>query len=129
MTMPSCARAFAPCWKSCRTWKWWAKPVMAGKFENLHLKIIMKTIRFELRCRFPQLLGQQAGGAFLFCSWFFAVALTTSIPYPATAQNAYIQSNLVSDIPGLAAVTDTNLVNPWGSPLARPVRSGWQTMA
>src|SRR5260221_14422628 len=32
---------------------------------------------------------------------------------PAVAQG-YIQTNLVSDIPGLAAVTDPNLVNPWG---------------
>ena len=30
------------------------------------------------------------------------------------AQNAFIVSNLVSDLPGLAAQTDTNLVNPWG---------------
>jgi uncharacterized protein (TIGR03118 family) len=30
------------------------------------------------------------------------------------AQAAYIQTNLVSDIPGLAAVTDPLLVNPWG---------------
>jgi uncharacterized protein (TIGR03118 family) len=30
------------------------------------------------------------------------------------AQNSYVQQNLVSDIPGLAPVTDTNLVNPWG---------------
>jgi uncharacterized protein (TIGR03118 family) len=29
-------------------------------------------------------------------------------------QNSYVQSNLVSDIPGLARFTDTNLVNPWG---------------
>jgi len=35
--------------------------------------------------------------------------------YPsATTGASYVQSNLVSDIPGLAAVTDTNLVNPWG---------------
>ncbi len=31
-----------------------------------------------------------------------------------TAQAQYKQTNLVSDIPGLATVTDTNLVNPWG---------------
>ena len=30
------------------------------------------------------------------------------------AQNAFIQHNLVSDLPGLADHTDTNLVNPWG---------------
>jgi uncharacterized protein (TIGR03118 family) len=32
----------------------------------------------------------------------------------AWAQNAFLQRNLVSDVPGLAARTDTNLVNPWG---------------
>src|SRR5215831_14474522 len=32
----------------------------------------------------------------------------------AWAQNAFVQNNLVSDIPGMAANTDTNLVNPWG---------------
>jgi uncharacterized protein (TIGR03118 family) len=31
-----------------------------------------------------------------------------------TGTNAYIQHNLVSDVPGLADVTDPNLVNPWG---------------
>jgi uncharacterized protein (TIGR03118 family) len=29
-------------------------------------------------------------------------------------QNSFAQQNLVSDIPGMAAITDTNLVNPWG---------------
>ncbi len=33
---------------------------------------------------------------------------------PAQAQNSYIRHNLVSDLPGLADVTDTNLLNPWG---------------
>jgi uncharacterized protein (TIGR03118 family) len=33
---------------------------------------------------------------------------------PGRAQNAFIQHNLVSDIPGQADNTDTNLVNPWG---------------
>jgi len=33
-------------------------------------------------------------------------------PLPATAQ--YAQTNLVSNIPGLAAITDPRLVNPWG---------------
>jgi uncharacterized protein (TIGR03118 family) len=32
----------------------------------------------------------------------------------AFAQNRYIQTNLVSDIPNLAAVTDPNLKNAWG---------------
>jgi len=33
---------------------------------------------------------------------------------PATARAAFIQTNLVSDVFGDAAVTDPNLLNPWG---------------
>ncbi len=40
--------------------------------------------------------------------------MTVLIARPALAQNAFVQSNLVSNLPGLAAVKDTNLVNPWG---------------
>src|SRR5271170_1998859 len=28
--------------------------------------------------------------------------------------SGFVQTNLVSDVPGLAAVTDPNLINPWG---------------
>jgi uncharacterized protein (TIGR03118 family) len=44
----------------------------------------------------------------------FSLAIACALPHGAAAQNAYVQSNLVSDIPGLAANTDTNLLNPWG---------------
>ena len=40
----------------------------------------------------------------------------------AVAQH-YIQTNLVSDVPGLAKLTDSNLVNPWG--LAASSTSPW----
>ena len=33
---------------------------------------------------------------------------------PGQALAGYIQTNLVSDIPGLATITDSSLVNPWG---------------
>lgn len=46
-------------------------------------------------------------------SWAIGVALLLSA-VPAVAQTGYTQTNLVSDIPGLAAVTDSSLVNPWG---------------
>jgi uncharacterized protein (TIGR03118 family) len=37
------------------------------------------------------------------------------VPVPAAPpQNSYVQMNLVSDLPGVANITDTNLVNPWG---------------
>ena len=42
-----------------------------------------------------------------------AAALGLGLP-AAHAQLDYRQTNLVSDIPGLAAHTDPNLVNPWG---------------
>jgi uncharacterized protein (TIGR03118 family) len=38
-------------------------------------------------------------------------------------ENSYHQTNLVSDIPGLAAFTDPNLKNPWG--LSRGPTSPW----
>src|SRR5882724_9935987 len=40
-----------------------------------------------------------------------ALALMANL---ARAEGRYVQVNLVSDIPGLAMVTDTNLVNAWG---------------
>jgi hypothetical protein len=54
------------------------------------------------------------------------VALSTAIALSGTARSAaadrggiatrsYVQTNLVSDIPGLAAHTDPNLKNPWGT--------------
>lgn len=47
----------------------------------------------------------------------FAVATTIN------AQQHYKQTNLISDLPGMAATTDPNLVNPWG--LSRSSGSPW----
>ena len=42
-------------------------------------------------------------------------ALASVMPVPAAAQGAdLVQTNLVSDIPGLATITDPQLKNPWG---------------
>ena len=47
-----------------------------------------------------------------------ALAVTAALTPLAFSQvptaNAYVQHNLVSDVPGMADVTDPNLVNPWG---------------
>jgi uncharacterized protein (TIGR03118 family) len=53
------------------------------------------------------------------------VALTPAAP-AAGAQpgNAYHQTNLVSDLPGLAQLTDPDLVNPWGL-AAGPTTPAW----
>jgi uncharacterized protein (TIGR03118 family) len=42
------------------------------------------------------------------------VAALAAAPRAHAATNAYAQRNLVSDIPGMARITDPNLVNPWG---------------
>src|SRR6266478_2633623 len=44
----------------------------------------------------------------------FATALgIVCVPYPASPA-PFLQTNLVSDISGLATITDSSLVNPWG---------------
>jgi hypothetical protein len=50
-----------------------------------------------------------------------AAIVSSGIVAPASAAGggiatrSYVQTNLVSDIPGLAAHTDPNLKNPWGT--------------
>lgn len=45
----------------------------------------------------------------------FAAGIAASLWYPSPASgNTYSQTNLVSDVSGLAATTDPHLVNPWG---------------
>jgi len=44
----------------------------------------------------------------------FAVAAFGVAASGQTNNNVYVQQNLVSDVPGMAAFTDPNLVNPWG---------------
>ena len=43
-----------------------------------------------------------------------AVLLLCASAQDLSAGGIYTQTNLVSDVPGLAAVTDPNLKNPWG---------------
>jgi hypothetical protein len=43
-----------------------------------------------------------------------AVLMVSASVVPATAQVRVDQTNLVSDIPGLAKLTDPDLVNAWG---------------
>jgi uncharacterized protein (TIGR03118 family) len=50
-----------------------------------------------------------------------SLAAASGLPAGASAQslagnlNSYKQTNLVSDLPGIAKATDKNLVNPWGA--------------
>ena len=43
-----------------------------------------------------------------------AMLLMAALPQGLSASTIYKQTNLVSDIPGLAVTTDPNLKNPWG---------------
>jgi uncharacterized protein (TIGR03118 family) len=52
-----------------------------------------------------------------------AVAFGTIVAGTGQASASYVQVNLVSDVPGLAALTDSQLINPWGmsrSPVGSP---------
>jgi hypothetical protein len=53
--------------------------------------------------------------------------LVVLFPLTAAAQPHYKQTNLVSDVPGLAQHTDPDLVNPWG--LTRSATSPLRTSA
>jgi len=55
-------------------------------------------------------------------NWLVGTGLLL-VAVPAYGQTGYKQTNLVSDIPGLAAVTDPDLANPWG--LASTPTSPW----
>jgi uncharacterized protein (TIGR03118 family) len=59
---------------------------------------------------------KSSGGRIAFLSLgLLAAALLSVAAHPHKhKRSAYRQVNLVSDIPGLARLTDTNLVNPWG---------------
>ena len=47
--------------------------------------------------------------------FFSGIAAPASAGRGGIATRSYVQTNLVSDIPGLAAHTDPNLKNPWGT--------------
>ena len=53
----------------------------------------------------------------------FSIAAILCLATTASAQHRYQQTNLVSDIPGMATFTDASLVNPWG--LSRSATSPW----
>ena len=50
----------------------------------------------------------------LWTAGLVAGILLTVAPPMVRGQNFYRQHNLVSDLPGMADITDTNLINPWG---------------
>jgi uncharacterized protein (TIGR03118 family) len=54
---------------------------------------------------------------------FVAICFASALLPGSLFAQHYIQTNLVSDLPGMAAVRDPNLVNPWG--LARSTGSPW----
>src|SRR5262249_19544555 len=46
-------------------------------------------------------------------TWFFVALASLAVCSGASAQK-YVQTNLVSDLPGVAKIKDPNLVNAWG---------------
>ena len=58
-----------------------------------------------------QALATKGKGTFILAVMLLVLALSFST---AGAANSYLQTNLVSDISGLAKFTDPSLINPWG---------------
>src|SRR5207253_8981455 len=78
---------------------------------------VKKTLQFRW-CRSPY---KCRGGIMVRISFrsiiigiVFAAAFLLVQPQAWCADTVYLQTNLVSDIPGLAQTTDPNLKNPWG---------------
>ena len=57
---------------------------------------------------------RRAGTKALLFTLLAAIATVAAAGTAQAAPNAFVQRNLVSDLPGMAEVTDANLVNPWG---------------
>jgi uncharacterized protein (TIGR03118 family) len=74
--------------------------------------------------RGPRRLGRLQGALVL--GLVAALAALVPVGPAAAAQpgNAYHQTNLVSDLPGMAQLTDPDLVNPWGL-AAGPTTPAW----
>jgi hypothetical protein len=75
----------------------------------IHRSITLDVHTRRWRVHWPAVLGAIAATA--------VVALAGASPAGAAGHagtDAFAQRNLVSDIPGVARITDPNLVNPWG---------------
>src|SRR5690242_16332169 len=54
------------------------------------------------------------GVMFALCAPLVSLGAGTAAAATSVPATSYLQTNLVSDIPGMALVTDSKLVNPWG---------------
>ncbi|MGW3497933.1 TIGR03118 family protein [Streptomyces sp. NPDC001020] len=60
-------------------------------------------------------------GVFATVSTGSSIAAGRTTPIPPRADHGFTETNLVSDLPGRAQVTDPNLVNPWGLSIRKGV--------
>jgi uncharacterized protein (TIGR03118 family) len=79
--------------------------------------------RDVFRCINLDLEGKAMGYVSKSWKYFPVLALGLSLLPAVTKAQHYTQTNLVSDQPGVAAVMDPSLVNPWG--LSRSATSPW----
>jgi len=61
---------------------------------------------------------------FLRRTFTYSLAVLAVSAFTQVSAQHYLQTNLVSDVPGRAAVTDPDLVNPWGL-VASPTSPWW----
>jgi uncharacterized protein (TIGR03118 family) len=87
--------------------RWWSSSYPEACLDIEEVTIMLEKVFFAFRRRPGRVL---------------ALAVLLSVSATVRAQH-YNQTNLVSDVPGLAPVTDPDLVNPWG--LAASATSPW----
>ncbi len=86
--------------------------------NSCSLRLSPATSGLNVRRSFAGL--RKIGSGFLALS---CIGMTASLAAADDVARHYQQTNLVSDVPGLAAVTDPHLVNAWG--LSRSATSPW----
>lgn len=86
--------------------------MIGATHEEQDMKTLLSHKELSSRWVKPAFVMRQSSPHSL--AFIAGLVLASLLPPVAEAQNAYLQHNLVSDLPGLASHTDTNLLNPWG---------------
>ena len=76
---------------------------------------LRQATRAEVR---PMMVGRVRAGCRLACTIVVTLVIVLGVSSASAAGPVtFTQTNLISDIPGMAQITDPNLVNPWGMAL------------
>jgi uncharacterized protein (TIGR03118 family) len=96
-------------------------PVSAASLQKVYNWVVVRAIYERVDSRRPEergggkpMRGNKKGMDCLSLVVAILLLFASARRAQADGANSFIQTNLVSDIPGMAKTTDPNLVNPWG---------------